>query len=234
MAENDNSMHRPAVYAALTERHGLQVIPNWHRSLVATSGTHGIDTTGGIIEEVYPSKYWPGDNLGDHLEFALKYDGTNLGILVTVFQKIREDDLCAYVRSKPTGKYSRRLWFLYEFLTGRRLPLDDVMSGNYVDLLEQDQYYTVTLDNRVRRQRINNNLLGDHQFCATIRRNDILRNYEAADLTGRCRQVLAPYSPELLNRALGYLYNKETKSSFEIEHIKPTSSRTERFVVLLQ
>ena len=45
---------------------------------------------------------------------------------------------------------------------------------------------------------------------------------------------MSVYSPELLKRALGYLYTKETKSSFEIEHIKPTSTRTERFVGLLQ
>ena len=33
---------------------------------------------------------------------------------------------------------------------------------------------------------------------------------------------------------IGYLYAKETKSSFEIEHIRPGSTRTERFVALLQ
>jgi hypothetical protein len=46
--------------------------------------------------------------------------------------------------------------------------------------------------------------------------------------------VLADYSPEILKRALGYLYTKETKSSFEIEQIHPSSNRTERFVALLQ
>ena len=34
--------------------------------------------------------------------------------------------------------------------------------------------------------------------------------------------------------ALSYLYTKETKSSFEIERIKPNSTRTERFIALLQ
>ena len=33
---------------------------------------------------------------------------------------------------------------------------------------------------------------------------------------------------------MSYLYTKESKSSFEIEHIKPTATRTERFVSLLQ
>jgi Fic family protein len=67
-----------------------------------------------------------------------------------------------------------------------------------------------------------------------VRRTDALRNFEAADLPNRCRQVVSEYSPEVLKRALGYLYTKETKSSFEIEHIKPSSTRTERFVKLLQ
>ena len=80
---------RLAGYAALIELYDLDVIPNWHRSLVATSGIHRIDSTGEMIEEVYPPKYWPGDTLGDNLEFALKYDGTNLAILASLFQAVQ-------------------------------------------------------------------------------------------------------------------------------------------------
>ncbi len=236
MVENDQdkSTYRLAGYAALIERYDLDVIPNWHKSLVTASGIHRMDSSEGVIEEVYPSKYWPGDTLGDHLEFALKYDGTNLAILSILFQEAGEKDLLEYIRSKPTGKYTRRLWFLYEFLTGKILPLDNLTQGNYIDLLEPDKYYTVTPIRQVRRQRINDNLLGDNRFCPTVRRTDTLHDFEAADLPRRCRQVVSGYSPELLKRALGYLYTKETKSSFEIEHIKPTSTRTERFVALLQ
>ena len=224
----------PAGYAALIERYGLDVIPNWHRSFVASTGTQRVYSTGGVIEEVYPSKYWPGNTLGDHLEFALKYDGTNLAILASLLQEVTQESFLEYVRSKPTGKYARRLWFLYEFLTSKTLPLDDVKQGNYIDLLEPDEYYTVTPARQVRRQRINDNLPGDSRFCPTVRRTDALRDFETADLPKRCRQVVSIYSPELLKRALGYLYTKESRSSFEIEHIKPTSTRTERFVALLQ
>lgn len=232
--DQDKSAHRPAGYAALIKRYDLDVIPNWHRSFVGTTGAHRIDSTGGVIEEVYPSKYWPGDTPGGHLEFALKYDGTNLTILAALFQRVAEGDFLEYVRSRPTGKYARRLWFLYEFLTGGTLPLDGVRHGNYIDLLEPDEYYTVTPARPVRRQRINDNLPGDRLFCPTVRRTDALRDFETADLPKRCRQVVSAYSPELLKRALGYLYTKETKSSFEIEHINPASTRIERFVALLQ
>ena len=236
MAENyqDNRRHRLAGYAALLERYHLDAIPNWHRSCVATSGTHRTGSNGDVIEEIYPSKYWPGDTLGDHLEFALKYDGTNLALLAGLFQQAADEDFVEYVKSKPTGKYARRLWFLYEFLTGKTLPLDDLQQGNYIDLLEPAKYYTVTPAKQVRRQRINNNLLGVRRFCPTVRRTDSLRHFEAADLPWRCRQAVSAYSPELLRRALNYLYTKETKSSFEIEHVRPSSTRTERFVALLQ
>ena len=230
----DTSTRRLAGYSELVERYNLEVIPNWHKSFVATNATRQSDSTRGVVEEIYPSKYWPGDEAGDHLEFALKYDGTNLAILSTLFLEIPEKDILDYVRSKSTGKYARRIWFLYELLTSNALPLDDVKRGNYIDLLDLNEYYTVTPARRVRRQRVNDNLLGDGRFCPMVRRTSSLHEFETADLPKRCRRVVSSYSPELLKRALGYLYTKETKSSFEIEHIKPSATRTERFVALLQ
>ena len=232
--EQNTTAYRLAGYAALIERYDLDVIPNWHKSIVAFSGIHRRESSGSFIEEVYPVKYWPGNALGDHLEFALKYDGTNLAILAGLFQKAAEQDVLEYVRSKPTGKYTRRLWFMYEFLTGQKLPLNDLKRGNYIDLLDPDEYYTVAPVRQIRRQRINDNWLGDRRFCPAVRRTAALRDFETADLAKRARQVVSDYPPELLKRALWYLYVKETKSSFEIERIKPTSTRTERFVALLQ
>lgn len=225
---------RPAGYEILINWYNLNVIPNWHRSFVAISGPGRIDATSDIIEEVYPSKYWPEDSIGGHLEFALKYDGTNLAILASLFAVVSKKEFLVYVKSRPTGKYARRLWFLYEFLTGSTLPLDDLKQGNYVDLLDPEQYFTVSPAHKIRRHRINNNLLGDNRFCPTIRRTATLRAFQGADLTGKCKQVVSAYSPELLKRALSYLYTKETKSSFEIENITPNPNRTGRFVLMLE
>ena len=225
---------RPAGYEALIARYELDVFPNWHRSFVKTGSIHRIDTNSGITEEIYSSSYWPGDAFGEHLEFALKYDGTNLAILASLFEKAPRNELLAYIESKPNGKYARQLWFLYEILTGSTLPLDDVSQGNYVDLLDPKKYFTVSPARKVRRQRINDNLLGDSRFCPTVRRTDVIHAFQDADLTEQCRKVVSAYSPELLKRALSYLYTRETKSSFEIEHIKPNATRTERFVAMLQ
>jgi len=72
------------------------------------------------------------------LEFAFKYDEVNLSILVQIFEVVDENELLTYLRSKPIGKYARRIWFFYEYLTDKRLPLEDLKQGNYVDLLEHE------------------------------------------------------------------------------------------------
>lgn len=228
------SPRRPAGYAALVGRYHLDVIPHWHASYVSATGHRCISTAGAVTEEVYPAQYWPGDTSCDHLELALKYDGINLAILAALFERIPVQEIEDYVRSKPVGKYARRIWFLYEFTTGARLALEDLTRGNYVDLLDSAKYYTVTPAQRVRRQRVNFNMLGTPLFCPTVRRTETLRRFEAADLPRRCSDVVSGYSPELIRRAMGYLYTKETRSSFEIEHVEPSSSRADRFVALLQ
>ncbi|MBU1669978.1 MAG: Fic family protein [Actinobacteria bacterium] len=231
--EQEDGELRPAGYARLIDRYELEVISNWHVSYVTGRATRRITETRGKIQEIFPSSYWPGEGPGDHLEFALKYDGTNLGILACLFETIELELFLDYVHSKPQGKYVRRLWFLYEFLTGRTLPIEDLKTGNYVSLLDTNQYFTLRPGRRITRQRIDNNLLGDSRFCPTVRRTKALQDYVDARLADRSREVVSSYSPDLLKRALSYFYLKETKSSFEIENIKPGSTRIERFTALL-
>ncbi len=230
----DATENRLAGYAFLIEKYGLSVMPNWHTSSVSPAGTLRSTIREGQVESVYPQSYWPGDSTGEHLEFALKYDGVNLGILSALFKVVVEDEITVWITSKPTGKYVRRIWFLYEALTGRDLPLHDLTRGNYVELLEVDRYYTAKPGRRVQRQRVIDNLLGGRHFCPVVRRTEKLAAMEGIDLRQRCEEIVGAYPPELLRRALSYLYNKETRSSFQIEHIKPSASRTERFMGLLE
>ena len=123
---------RPAGYAYLLDKLGLTGMPHWHTSFVSSSGTLRSKVQDGAIEDIYPTRYWPGERVGDHLEFALKYDGVNLGLLARIFEHTSQKDLAEYINSKPTGKYARRIWFFYEFLTGKQLPVDNISSGNYV------------------------------------------------------------------------------------------------------
>jgi hypothetical protein len=224
---------QPAGYDCLIPRYTLSVIPNWHQSAVGAGGPQRTVQEDGTVRELFPAVYWPGESLGDHLEFALKYDGTNLHILARLFAAVAPDELVQYIRSKPAGKYARRIWYFYELLTGSRLPLEKTAVGNYVDLLDPEEYYTAP-GRPVSRQRVRDNLLGDARFCPIVRRTHRLSRFETSDFAQRSRKILEGYPLDILKRALAYLYTKESKSSFEIEHITPSADRTERFVSLLQ
>lgn len=229
----ETSKNRLAGYAYLIDKFHLRVLPNWHTSLVSTSGTLRSTIRDGQVESIYPQTYWPGDKTGDHLEFALKYDGVNLGILSALFALVAENELTTWITAKPTGKYTRKIWYLYEFLTDKHLPVADLNKGNYVELLEPDHYYTIKPGRHVQRYRIIDNLPGGSHFCPIIRRTEKLIAMESLNMHERCREIVTAYPPEILRRALSYLYSKETKSSFEIERIKPGASRIEKFIGLL-
>ena len=235
MAKNSlkSDKFRSAGYAFLVRQFDLQVLPHWHISEVGGSVHQKIVETDGRIRDIFPKNYWPGDVQLNHLEFALKYDGINLEILSGVFGKVNTKELISWINAKPQGQYTRRIWYLYEWITGKQLQIDDLTRGNYIDLLNEDEYYTAQ-SQMIQRQRIRDNLLGDSQFCPVVCRTETLVEFENSDLGKRCRDILADYPAEFLKRAVSYLYTKETKSSFAIEHITPNATRTERFASLLQ
>jgi len=52
-------------------------------------------------------------------------------------------------------------------------------------------------------------------------------------LHARCAELVAQVPPEIFQRALRYLYAKETRTSYAIEHETPTQQRAEKFMALL-
>lgn len=222
-------------YKALIQRFNIETIEHWHYSSISIENhTHKLIENSAYVHEIYPKKYAIENEIMQHLEFALKYDGVNLGLLILIFQKMNKQELINAIKSKPTGKYIRRTWYFYEFLMGKKLPIEDLTQGNYVDLLESEKYYVLENPTSIKRQRIRDNLLGDRAFCPTVRKTKTIQKYEALNLEERSQKVLTKYPNEVLRRALSYLYTKETKSSFEIEKVKPSSSRVEKFVSLLK
>ncbi|MFA6785014.1 MAG: Fic family protein, partial [Sphaerochaeta sp.] len=115
-----------------------------------------------------------------------------------------------------------------------QLPIEDLTTSNYVDALEANEYYTIYHGEKSSRHRIVNNLLGPRDFCPVVRRTEKLAKLDSSDLQKRCEDIVTAYPPQLLRRALSYLYNKETKSSFEIENIKSNASHTEKFIASLE
>ena len=220
-------------YKHIKNKLNLPDFPIYCTSYVLESGSRRTVVHGGCLEEYYPKSYFPGDSVFDHLVFSLKYEGIDLLILKNVFKRIDPAELVEFIRSTPMGRHHRRLWYLYENLVGEELDLPDLTRGNYVDLVDSKKFFTAKNIQR-KRQRINDNLLGDFSFCPSIRRTKKIEGYLKADFEKQCKEIMNAYPPELLRDALAYLYTQETRSSFRIEQESLSGNKQERFMQLLR
>jgi len=228
-----DSTAQPMGYRLLRERHAVACLPHDVESFSLSRGTRRTEIAPDGRRTEYRVRQWPGDADYDHLEFALCYEGLHLGLLRTLLPRLDPFKTAEYIRSKPTGVYARRIWYLCETFTGIRLDLPDATQGNYVDLADPRSYYT-GVPERSPRHRVNMNLLGTPAFSPIIRRTKALTKWESQRLDERSRKVVADIPPELHERALQYLYSRETKSSYAIERETPDQQRAARFVAALR
>jgi hypothetical protein len=153
---------QPVGYAALVIRHSLRAVPHHRWTFVAERGV--ARELGDGRHVLRPGTADAAMSDLDHLLFALRYDGLSLELCAAFFTACTRDQLeVAFVqklRAKPTGKYLRRLWFVYEWLTERSLDVPDLAQGTYVSLLDPDHYF-VAPSRPSRRHRVHNNLLGN-------------------------------------------------------------------------
>lgn len=222
----------PVGYQWLAERFGVVTMPYWRETRILTKGARRIIKADGREVECLPAAQDPGDDLFIQLEFALRKEGLHLELLRKVLVRIPSQELTEHLRRRPTGRYARVLWFLHEAFTGTLLEIDDLKVGNYVDLLDPDIYTTGPVK-KVKRQRINVNLLGTVDFSPMVR-NAGLGGWNESEMRKRCQDIVGDYPPEIFERAVRYLYAKESKSSHEIERETPDQKRAEKFIGLLE
>ena len=206
----------PAGYAALIGAYDLEV-PS-PRRLSAIGERHRLMEQDGW--RIYSPRYAPDATLESHLTFALKHEGLDLAILKRLFAATGPDALVDLVRAKPTGAYARRVWFLYEWLTGTRLDLPNADRGAYALIVDPDQQYSISAETSSR-HRVKNNLPGTPAFCPLVFRTDTLERFIATNLQARAQEAIAAVPPDLLARTAAFLLLKDSRSSFAIEDEHP-------------
>lgn len=229
-------MSTPLQYAGyrwLQDRFQLIAVPHWVDHQIGSVGARATtETVGDRVIHRLPKSYDPGTNPLDHLVFALKYQGVNLATMRGVFLNSTSDEVSVFVQSKPTGKYHRLVWFYYEFLMDRRLPIGDAKQGGYVEALDPSLYYTAPSTNS-KRHRVKNNLLGPASFCPVVRRTDALDAFEKEELSQEIEDLIKHFDADMLSRSVNYLYSKETKASYDIEREDASSLKIRRFLTTL-
>lgn len=189
--------------------------------------------------QVMPQSYAPNDSasvslttaLYNHLVFALKYEGVNLAVFKSLSRKFSVTQLTELVNIEPTGIYSRKIWFLLEWLTATELPGKEDLSKSkksYVPLLDQKLQFAIE-GIKSPRHLILNNLPGTVNFCPLIRRTGKLEKFISARLDDKKNNLVGTFHKDILQRASAFLLLKDSKASFTIEGESPKSKRAARW-----
>lgn len=137
------------------------------------------------------------------------------------------------MRETPTGTYARRIWYLYEWLTNRRLPLPDATKVKAIPILDADQQFALTAATISPRHRILNNLPGTLAFCPLVRRTANLVDFGEKHLDRAAQEFIGKIHPDVLKRAAAFLLLSDSKASFAIEKEAPPDQRAARWAQII-
>jgi hypothetical protein len=185
-----------------------------------------------IIEQDYwrimTPRHAPHPTIEGHLTFALKYEGLDLAVLKRLFLAMGAAPIVEIVQNKPSGSYARRIWFLYEWLTGSALDIPDATDGRYIQVVDPELQFAAE-DRNVPRYRVKDNLPGTPDFCPLVFRTEQLNRFMALNLQQRAKDVTADVPRDLLARTAAFLLLKDSKSSYAIEGESPPQDRIQRW-----
>lgn len=215
-----------AGWAALVSTYSVQA-PLRHFSCVADKHVRGNKKTEGRWQ-VFDKRYKPDDSLEGHLNFAMKHEVIDLLVMKRVFDVLKDEEVAKFVLATPTGAAARRVWFFYEFLTGKTLNINDSQPVTAVDALESAKYFTAP-SKLSKRHRVRNNLLGPREFCPIIRKTAALGDYIGLKLHKQAQDTIGKIGAKVIARAASFMLLADSKASFEIEGEKPPQNKLERW-----
>jgi hypothetical protein len=177
---------------------------------------------------VFTPKHKPEETVYKQLVFALKYEGINLLVFKKLFEKLETAAVINILAIEPTGMYSRKIWFLYEWLMNEKLDIPDLTIKKAVPLVDEKLQFAIKGKSSPR-HRIINNLPGTVEFCPLIFKTDKLETHIQANISNKKNTFLNNFHKDVLQRAASFLLLKDSKASFSIEGENPGNNRAVRW-----
>lgn len=189
----------------------------------------------GVRRESYGETMRPEASLRGHLTFHLKHEVPNLELLVRLFETQAAQGLASWFLEEPSGQYARRACFLYEWLTGRQLPLAGATQGAYVDALNGEAVVVASPGKAAmsRRWRVRDNLPGTPAFCPIVRKTPETVAAMHLDIPRLLGDLAREFGADVVMKSAVWMTLRESKSSFVIEGEGGSGDRIQRFASVL-
>jgi hypothetical protein len=213
------SSAQPLGYRFCLKQLGLTPWPLFCESRLGAKRSAG-DEDGHRVQ-VYPeSAVVSGEGesaIATHLEFALRHEGVDLAAMAAVCAAMDPAYLAAWISMRPSSKYARRIGFLYEWLTGRELPVDaTLIAGSYEPVLDPKACFTGPSSN-IPRWHVRNNLPGTPEWCPTVHRLGAQGTpVGVLDVPGRVAASRAGLPPAILARVRALAALAEVHASYSL------------------
>lgn len=219
-------------YAAIIDKLGLNIPIHKPVALICDQNKSFENEDWRVLQ---PS-YLPEDNqkltrieaLYKHLVFSLKYEGVNLLVFSGLTKNISEEELYELTNIEPTGQYSRRIWFLLEWIMQKEIPQKKALTKKgYILAIDDNLQYAIN-GTKSKRHLVINNLPGTPFFCPLIRKTAKLE-FSQAELEEKKSHYLKGLRKDIIQRASAFLLLKDSKASFTIEGESPRNKRAARW-----
>lgn len=216
---------KPVGYAALIDRYALN-LPKPRKLRAIAKRHHPVSTH---EWQLFGPRYEPDDTLAGHLAFALKWEGIDLGVLAALFKVVNDHEITEAIRREPTGAYTRRIWYLHEWLTGRQLDVADPGKVRAVPLVDEKKQFAIKKGVFSSRHKVVDNLPGTRFFCPMVHRTPLLEEFMAKQLHKRAAEIVGRTHTDIIRRAAACLLLSDSKASFQIEGEQPSAERLQRW-----
>ena len=209
-------------YGALLEAFSLEVPLPAKLSLISSKNRKYTSENW----QVFTPRHLPEDNLYKQLVFALRYEGINLLLLKKLFEKLSDQEIVNLIKNEPLGQYSRKIWFLYEWFFQNELDIENLKTGNYIELVNPKIQYALSKGTKSSRHRVINNLTGTVDFCPMVFKTPNIEQYIKDNYKEQKAEYFKDVRKDIIQRASTFLLLKDSKASFTIEGESPKSKRT--------
>lgn len=168
----------------------------------------------------------------EHLEFALKHQGVSLAAMENICNDLEPSIFQALIQQNPEGRYARMTAALFELFSGTSLEYAG-STAKYCDLFDPREYLCGP-DVHIPKYRVIFNGLGTTKFSPVVRLTTSIKRLLERDFFADLEAFVESVGGERnLDRAIGWAYLDETKSSFEIENEGSKADRAKAFIRLL-
>lgn len=217
----------------LLEKYQIQLVQHLRVESVIGKGRKTMSSAG-LTNQEFPEGFRPAATLTGHLVFMFKYEEMHFELLSRLFDVIDQSELEKWILGESTGAYARRAGFFFEWFTGRRLNVEDLSQGNYIEAIDSSTYLTASQSDTVKRWRIRNNLPGTRHFCPLVKFTQNVLSIKDYDCTAALAGLEAQFGADILLRSSVWLTIKESRASFAIEHEEDREDRIKRFAVVME